>query len=38
MRRKRGGVLIAFLGLADIIVLVALPALLPTGVGNIGIA
>ncbi|MGB7953548.1 MAG: hypothetical protein WCF23_06170 [Candidatus Nitrosopolaris sp.] len=35
MRRKRGGVLIAFLSLADIIVLVALPVLSPTGVGNI---
>jgi hypothetical protein len=38
MRRKRGGVLIAFLGPADIIALVALPVLSPTGVGNIGIA
>jgi voltage-gated potassium channel len=37
MRRKRGDVLIAFLSLADIIVLVALSSLSSTGVAKIGI-
>jgi voltage-gated potassium channel len=35
MRRKKGDVLIAFLSLADIIILIAMFPLPPTGVGNI---